>query len=148
MHSNYIKPDAVAYFKASSYAPDLYGKASFYSNREGVYVVIRVSGLPKDNESEFFALHIHDGDSCDGEGFAGSGMHYNPEQTQHPQHAGDLTPLLSCNGEAYLSLLTNRFTVMDIIGKTIVIHNGFDDFTTQPSGNAGEKIACGVIKRY
>ncbi len=55
-------------------------------------------------------------------------------------HAGDLPPLLSNNGRAYCQVLTGRFRVSDVIGKTVVIHSGPDDFMTQPSGNAGEKI--------
>lgn len=43
-------------------------------------------------------------------------------------------------------VLTDRFRVRDIIGRTVVIHSGPDDFHTQPAGNAGEKIACGVIR--
>ena len=52
-----------------------------------------------------------------------------------------------CKNRAYLSVLTDRFNVSDIIGRTVIIHNMPDDFTSQPSGNAGEKIACGVIKK-
>jgi Cu-Zn family superoxide dismutase len=53
-----------------------------------------------------------------------------------------------CKNRAYLSVLTDRFNVSDIIGRTVIIHNMPDDFTSQPSGNAGEKIACGVIKKF
>ena len=53
-----------------------------------------------------------------------------------------------CGGDAaYLAVATSRFTVRDIIGKTVVIHSDADDFRTQPAGNAGEKIACGTICR-
>jgi Cu-Zn family superoxide dismutase len=63
-------------------------------------------------------------------------------------HAGDLPPLLACNGEAYLAVLTGRFRVKDVMGKTVVIHSRPDDFRSQPSGDAGEKIACGVIREF
>jgi len=53
--------------------------------------------------------------------------------------------LMCCRGNAYLAVKTDRFTVHDIIGKTVVIHSNPDDFHTQPAGNAGKKIACGVI---
>ena len=46
-----------------------------------------------------------------------------------------------------MNFLTDRFTLKEIIGRTVVIHSMPDDFTSQPSGNSGEKIACGVIKR-
>ena len=58
---------------------------------------------------------------------------------------GDLPPLLSCNGNAYMTVKTDRFKVKDIIGRTVIIHYRADDFRTQPSGDSGEKIACGII---
>ena len=87
----------------------------------------------------------HEGDSCRGEGFPDTGGHYNPHNTPHPMHAGDLPPLLSCGGRAWMSVLTNRFQIQDILGRTVVIHSGPDDFRTQPAGNSGEKIGCGRI---
>ena len=63
----------------------------------------------------------------------------------HPKHAGDLPPLLVCRGNAYLSVKTDRFTVNEIIGRTVVIHSDPDDFHSLPAGNAGMKIGCGVI---
>lgn len=65
----------------------------------------------------------------------------------HPLHVGDLPPLLENNGYAYMSVLTNKFKISDIIGKTVIIHDMPDDSTTQPSGNSGKKIACGVIRK-
>lgn len=65
----------------------------------------------------------------------------------HPEHAGDLPPLIRCRGNAYLSFRTDRFSVNEIIGRTVVIHSDPDDFHTQPAGNAGKKIACGVIQK-
>lgn len=65
----------------------------------------------------------------------------------HPDHAGDLPPLMRSNGNAFSAVVTDRFTPSDIVGRTVVIHSNPDDFSTQPSGNAGKKIACGVIRR-
>jgi len=56
-----------------------------------------------------------------------------------------LPPLYENNGYAYMSVLINKFKVKDIIGKTVIIHESPDDFTSQPSGNSGKKIACGVV---
>ena len=64
----------------------------------------------------------------------------------HPMHSGDLPPLLSATGRAYMAVLTDRFSIGQIIGKTVVVHSRADDFQSQPAGNAGEKIACGVIQ--
>jgi Cu-Zn family superoxide dismutase len=55
--------------------------------------------------------------------------------------------LLWCKGKAFLSVKTDRFSVDEIIGRTIVIHSDPDDFHSQPAGNAGKKIACGVIQK-
>ncbi len=71
--------------------------------------------------------------------------HYNPFECNHPYHAGDLPPLFANDVYAFSVFLTNRFNLSDVIEKTMIIHGNPDDFTTQPSGNAGEKIACGVI---
>lgn len=57
-----------------------------------------------------------------------------------------MPPLFENNGYAYLSFLTNRFQIKDIVGKTVIIHDMPDDFKTDPSGNSGTKIACGIIK--
>ena len=110
-------------------------------------MAVQVSGMPRKRETGFFALHIHEGGSCSGENFSDTGGHYNPHNEAHPRHAGDLPPLLLCGGGAYLAVLTDRFSVADVIGRTVVIHGGADDFHTQPAGNAGTKIACGVIRR-
>ncbi|MBQ8836764.1 MAG: superoxide dismutase family protein [Clostridia bacterium] len=145
--------DAVAIIKGSAAYPGIRGLVRFYQTDSGVYVVTSVTGLPRGEapcKTPIFAMHIHDGDSCEGRSeksaFPMSGMHYNPSGCEHPYHAGDLPPLFSADGVAMGSVLTNRFTVREIVGKTVIIHGGVDDFTTQPSGNSGEKIACGVIQ--
>ncbi|MBR1810937.1 MAG: superoxide dismutase family protein [Clostridia bacterium] len=147
MRIDFNRPDAVAHVKGGEDAPRLSGEIQFIQKRDGVLVVARVSGLPRSNRSGFFGFHIHEGKSCRGEDFSATGDHYNPAERRHPKHAGDLPPLLSCGGDAYMAVMTNRFCVRDIIGRTVVIHSDSDDFHTQPSGDAGEKIACGVIRR-
>ena len=140
------KKAARAIIKGGDMYPDLKGEVLFCQRNQGVIVTARISGLPKNN-SGFYGFHIHEGDTCEGENFPKTGGHYNPKGRQHPRHAGDLPPLLSCSGEAYMQFKTNRFSVNDIIGRTVIIHGSSDDFRTQPSGDAGEKIACGVIKK-
>lgn len=112
--------------------------------RDGTLVTADFSGLP-DTETNFFAFHIYEGGDCGGAAFADTGGHYNPGNTAHPNHAGDLPPLLAHNGRASMAVLTGRFRVADVMGRTVVIHQDPDDFHTQPAGNSGKKIACGVI---
>jgi len=95
-----------------------------------------------------FGFHIHGGSSCSGnrtDPFAAAGEHYNPRGCEHPFHAGDMPPLFGNNGYAFQIFLTDRFSVNEIIGKTVIIHSGPDDFASQPGGNSGERIACGQI---
>lgn len=146
MKENFSCPNAIAMIRGSEAYPNLRGQVRFSQRKCCVLVEVNVQGLPN-TEPGFFGFHIHGGNSCTGDGFANTGSHYNPENTPHPSHAGDLPPLLYCRGGAYLHVLTERFRVEDILGRTVVIHNRADDFTTQPAGNAGEKIACGVIRQ-
>ena len=142
-HGKY--PDAVARISGGIEAPQLSGCVQFYQKNGCMLIVAKISGLPKESETGFFGFHIHQGDNCSGTDFSGTGSHYNPSDQAHPKHAGDLPPLLACQGSAYLSVRTDRFFVRDIIGRTVVIHSDPDDFHSQPAGNAGKKIACGVI---
>ncbi len=138
-------PDAVARIQGGVDAPQLTGCVDFFQEDGCVWIVARISGLPRESETGFFGFHIHQGESCCGTDFSGTGSHYNPAGQAHPKHPGDLPPLLACGGRAYLSVKTDRFSVKEIIGRTVVIHSDPDDFRSQPAGNAGKKIACGVI---
>lgn len=141
------KPDAVARIAGGVEAPKLSVCVQFYQENGCVLIEAKISGLPKTSESGFFGFHIHQGRDCSRVEFPGTEGHYNPLGQGHPEHAGDLPPLLWCRGAAYLSVKTDRFSVSEIIGRTVVIHSDPDDFHTQPAGNAGKKIACGVIQR-
>ncbi len=113
------------------------GTVSFRQLQCGVLVTAHIFNLPDDG---FFAFHIHQGERCE-EPMG----HFLFQEEIHPNHAGDLPPLLSASGKAYLSVLTNRFTLNDVIGKAVIIHRNPDDFRTQPAGDSGERIACGII---
>lgn len=140
-------PDAAARIVGGEEPPQLSGFVRFYQENGCVLIVADISGLPKTSETGFFGFHIHQGRDCSGAGFSGTEGHYNPLGQVHPEHAGDLPPLLWCKGNVYLSVRTDRFSVDELIGRTVVIHSDPDDFHTQPAGNAGKKIACGVIQR-
>lgn len=132
---------------------ELNGLAAFFTLDNGVLVVTEVRGLPTfetQYERGIFAMHIHGGGSCTGpsdDPFKDALMHYNPSDCRHPNHAGDLPPLFSNDGFAFSAVYTERFTVSEIIGRTVVIHAAPDDFMTDPSGNSGARIGCGVIRR-
>ena len=148
------RPYAFAKLSGSNEYPSINGIAYFYKVRAGILVSIQVKGLPaSDNicQKPIFAVHIHSGGSCTGNStdpFADAMTHYNPDDCEHPYHAGDMPPLFGANGLGFSAFLTNRFATEEIIGKTIIIHSDPDDFTTQPSGNSGIKIACGVISSF
>lgn len=139
------RPYAAAQIRGGTEAPQLSGCVRFYQENGCVLIVAKISGLPEESETGFFGFHVHQGDNCSGTDFSDTGSHYNPADQAHPKHAGDLPPLLKCQGNAYLSARTDRFSVAEIIGRTVVIHSDPDDFHSQPAGNAGKKIACGVI---
>lgn len=145
------RANAAAFVNGSPEYPNVHGRVLFYGVRSGVVVRAEITGLPRGAspcENPIFAFHIHGGSDCSGnasDAFANTGGHYNPYDCPHPYHAGDMPPLFGVNGNAISAFLTDRFTLSEIIGKALIIHSLPDDFTTQPSGNAGEKIACGVI---
>ncbi len=168
------KPVAYADIRGNKNYPDIKGRVDFYDTYGGTVLAASVHGLPEEagkrnpaaasaepkerNHSQpgksveqsqgFHAFHIHTGNACmeNGQGeFASAGGHYNPWDTLHPSHAGDLPPLLSNNGSAWMAVYTGRFYPEDVIGRTVIIHEKSDDFHTQPSGDAGEMIACGEI---
>lgn len=144
---------AEALIKGSSEYPKIKGLARFSESENGTLVSITLNGLPlAENKcgQRIFAVHIHEGGSCTGNSddpFADVGGHYNPKRCPHPFHAGDLPPIFAAGTTASMAFVTNRFTPAEIVGKAIIIHGGEDDFRTQPSGNSGQKIACGVIKK-
>lgn len=144
-------PEGQAVLKGAPAYKNIRGMVFFYQTPSGVLAVAQVQGLPQTPgpcTADIFAFHIHAGNSCTGNSqdvFAHAGSHYNPQNCPHPAHAGDLPPLFGCRGYAFLAFFTDRFTAKEVIGKTVIIHRRPDDFTTQPAGNSGEKIACGEI---
>lgn len=142
------RPQAVAWVQGNETYPQLSGLVKFYATPHGgVLVEAEIFGLPNIDEmhsSDFYALHIHENGDCSAD-FTKTGDHYNPTNQLHSNHTGDLIPLMGNQGYAWISFYDKRFTVPEIVGRSVVIHGGKDDFTSQPSGNAGKKIACGVI---
>lgn len=137
-------PAAFAQIQGNADYPHLIGFASFYTTPfDGILINTEVYGLP--GSSGFYGMHIHEFGDCTLP-FAQTGNHYNPTNMPHPLHAGDMPPLLNNNNYAWMSFYTEHLRIEDIIGKSIIIHSMRDDFTTQPSGDSGDKIGCGVIQ--
>lgn len=140
-------PVARAALRGDATHPDIMGEVLFSPYGKGTFVTIRAVGLPP---SSFLGLHIHTNGDCTSGGdvsFSGAGGHYNPQDLPHPQHAGDLPPLLtSTEGTAFMAVYTDRFRPADVIGRSVIIHAMPDDFRSQPAGDSGMRIACGVIQ--
>lgn len=131
--------------------PTVTGTMLAYPFEEGTILVVEAQGLPATGcRLGVHGMHIHEGASCSGSAnqpFAGTGGHFSTNSCKHPYHTGDLPPLFSnAEGVAWMAVFIDKFTPEGIVGHTIVIHASPDDFTTQPSGNSGEIIACGAIK--
>lgn len=146
------KPCALANIKGSSGYPCLGGQVRFYHLGREVLLVTSLYGLPHSegcSRRTVLGMHIHEGGRCSGNAedpFADAGAHYDTADCPHPYHQGDLPPVFVNDGLAWSAVITNKFTVEEIRGKTVIIHQMPDDFMTQPSGNSGSKIACGVIR--
>ena len=142
------EPEAVAEICGGTEYPDIHGRVRFYETPfSGVVIEAEVFDLPVASRETpvFFCFHIHENGDCSGD-FANTGGHYNPKHHSHPAHAGDMPPLLTGNGYSWLCFYDSCLSISQLIGRSVIIHGGVDDFTTQPSGNSGQKIACGVIQ--
>lgn len=132
---------AHAYVKGLKDESKIRGRVTLRQLNRGILVTVEMTGLPP---SGIFALHIHGGKSC---GIPGG--HFDMAGEQHPHHSGDLPPLFSDRwGRAWLQVRTDRFNLEEVVGRTVIIHARRDDFTTQPSGDPGEMIACGEITAH
>lgn len=126
------------------------GTARFVEDATGeVHINVKVEGLA----AGLHGIHIHAVGSCVGPAFTSAGGHFNPGGVTHGAHAGDL-PNMTVNGagQGRLNATTDGITldegplsVFDGNGSAVVIHAGTDDYVTDPSGNSGPRIACGVI---
>jgi len=127
------------------------GEATFEQAGDKVHVVVNVKGLKPGQQHGF---HIHEvGDCSSGDGMSTKG-HFNPAGKPHGHpgsgHAGDLPALQADkSGRAKLDYMADGMTVdtgpNGIVGRGLIVHADPDDYKTQPTGNAGARIACGVI---
>lgn len=135
---------------------DRLGTADFKQVAKGVEVELDLEGLP----AGFRGIHIHEEPSCERPDFISAGNHLNPDQTKHglmhPEgsHLGDMPNIeVDINGEVNIKILLANATLKDgrnsLLqkgGSTIIVTEEADDGMSQPSGNSGKRIACGIIK--
>lgn len=140
-------------------AQNVKGMVYFNDVPGGTMVSVYVNGLPPFKRAEGnnkqvgpFGFHIHQYGNCNtgdyNDPFKSAGAHWNPTNQPHGNHAGDFPVLFSNHGTAMMSFFTDKFKASDVIGKSVIIHESPDDYTSQPAGNSGRKLACGVIKSY
>jgi Cu-Zn family superoxide dismutase len=130
------------------------GTVTFTPKGNKVTVVVKVSGLAPGGHG----FHIHEkGDCSSGDGMSAGG-HFNPTGKPHgdpaspDHHAGDMPMLVAdASGNASLTADLDVITIgsgaTDIVGKSVIVHKDADDFKTQPTGNSGARVACGVINK-
>ncbi|MBD0289101.1 MAG: superoxide dismutase family protein [Flavisolibacter sp.] len=132
------------------------GTVRFYETGGGkVGMQLQITVPKKANQS--VAVHIHEHGDCGNMG-KHAGGHWNPTRQNHGKwgsgsfHSGDIGNIpLDANGRGLLQLETGLWSIggdaqSNILNKTIIVHSGVDDYTSQPSGNSGERIGCGVIR--
>lgn len=147
------EPIAVAQLRTSG---DIgVGLVSFSASDEGVTVTSSLHDL---TPRSIHGLHVHEGTTCGDDDFSEAGGHYAPEGDPHgapsvpgSSHAGDLGNVIANDdGLSVRSLYTADLDLgkgeAPVVGRTVVLHAGRDDLASQPSGSAGPRMACGVVK--
>ena len=142
---------------ASTY-PDtsVTGSATFESVNGKIKMVLNITAPSKANKS--VAVHIHEHPGCGDNGKDAHG-HWNPTKANHGKwgsdafHSGDIGNVeLNGEGKGSKELETDRWSIggdstTNILNRSIIVHGGVDDFKTQPTGNAGNRIGCGIINK-
>jgi len=150
------KKQGYASIRGGPLRPQINGHVIFTEVENGVEIYVEVRGLPPYSRGENgnpigpHGFHVHVNGSCEvgkhDDPFQAAGGHWNPTSQPHGNHAGDFPVLFSNNGYARMQFFTNKFKVEDVIGKAVIIHQNPDDYRTQPAGDAGKRLACGVIR--
>ena len=149
-------PSATATLQGSPEDTDFSGTVTFHEDGSGVHLVAELAGVDTPGKHGF---HVHETGECshgtDGKHFTSAGGHFNPTNAEHacpptePRHAGDLGNIeVGANGSGRMEMSTTGLSLSgpnSVVGKAILLHAGEDDCKTQPTGNSGDRIACGVV---
>lgn len=131
------------------------GIVNIWETTDSIKVTANIKGLKPNSEHGF---HIHQNGDCSSKDAKSAGGHYSPEESKHGSpdkmhhHLGDMGNLNSdADGIATKTIMIKKLNLtksdkFSVIGKAIIIHADADDMSSQPSGNAGARVACGVIK--
>ena len=144
-------PQASATIEARS-GSALSGTAVFTQTGAGVHIVVEVSNAPQG----IHAVHLHEKGDCSAPDATSAGGHFNPTGMAHgspdapAHHAGDFGNMtVGEDGHGRLELDSTMLTIApgerSVVGHAIVVHAKADDMQTQPTGNAGARIGCGVV---
>jgi len=128
------------------------GKATFTEKSGGVEISVEIKGAKPGNHG----VHLHDKGDCSAPDASSAGGHFNPDGKAHgapnmdPHHAGDFgNMVVGADGTGKLKLVAKGLTVApgpnSVVGHALVIHADQDDLKTQPTGNSGARVACGVV---
>jgi len=122
------------------------GTATLSPSKEGVSVALNLRDLAPGRH----AIHFHQTPKCEGPAFTSAGPHYNPEGKKHGlqnpdgPHAGDMNNFTVLkDGTAKATVIAPHMKMG--VDAALVVHAGIDDLKTDPSGNAGDRVACGVV---
>lgn len=130
------------------------GRVVVRESGEGIDVRVEVAGAPPGE----LGLHLHEVGDCSAPDFSSAGGHFNPDAHPHAaptaeeRHAGDFGNItIGEDGSGVLVLASDRLTVApgprSVVGRAVILHERADDLATQPTGNAGGRIACAVLAR-
>lgn len=132
---------------------DVTGTVTFTKVDNGIKVVADIEGLTPGKHG----FHIHENGDCSAPDASSAGGHFNPEGVNHGgptdsvRHVGDMGNIEADNdGNAHFEWIDPLMSfegTHNIIGKAVIVHSGADDLKSQPSGDAGSRLACGVIEK-